>query len=209
MNDHHTHVARSAPAGGEGLPRPALAIGPYAVILATAALFGASHVITQRWAVALAAASVLAAAGAALRAWMQRMQLCERADRFIAAGAGAPPTAAVLAARRAELLSTRERRTLATSLRRLVGDAQAPPTMSARIPTDRRAVRAEAAHIERLAARLADVDTPVAPRSVAGVHLLITDPGSPIFRSGRPGGDDLHRCLKQILFELERGVTDE
>ena len=60
MNDHHTHVARSAPAGNEGLPRPALAIGPYAVILATAAVFAASHVITQRWAAALAVASLLA-----------------------------------------------------------------------------------------------------------------------------------------------------
>jgi hypothetical protein len=205
MKDHHTRVARSAPAGAEGLPRPALAIAPYAVLLATAAVFGASHVITQRWAAALAAASVLAAGGAAVRAWLQRVQLCERADRFIATDTGAPPAAAVLAARRAELLSTRERRTLATSLRRLVGDALAPPKMSARIPTDRGAVRAEAAQIERLAARLADVDTPVAPRSVANVHLLITDPGSPIFRSGRPGGDDLHRCLMQILFELERG----
>jgi hypothetical protein len=93
------------------------------------------------------------------------------------------------------------------SLRRLVGDALAPPQMSARIPTDRRAVRAEATLIEQLAALVADVDTPVAARSVAHVHLLITDPGSPIFRCGRPaGGDDLHRCLTQIVFEFERGV---
>jgi hypothetical protein len=205
MIDHHTRVARSAPAGGEGLPRPAHAIAPYAVLFATATVFGASHVIPQRWAAALAAASVLAAGGAALRAWMRRVHLCERADRFIATGTGAPPAAAVLAARRAELLSTRDRRTLATSLRRLVEDAQAPPTMSARIPTDRRAVRAEAAHMEWLAARLADMDTSVAPRSVAHVHLLITDPGSPIFRCGRSGRDDLHRCLTQIVFELERG----
>jgi hypothetical protein len=205
MNENHTHAARSVPSRDEGLPRPAFAIALYAVLLAAAGVFGASDVITQRWAAALAAASVLAASGAALRAWVTRVHLCDRADRFIATGAGVPPAAAVVIERRTQLVSRRERTTLAISLRRIVGDAQAPPQMSARIPTDRRAVRAEAALIERLAARVADVDTPVAARGVALAHLLVTDPGSPIFRSGRPGRDDLHRHVTQIVFELEKG----
>lgn len=65
---------------------------------------------------------------------------------------------------------------------------------------------AEAALIERLAARLADVSTPVEPRSVALVQVLVSGAGSPLYRNGQPGRDDLHRRLTQILFELERGV---
>ncbi len=75
-----------------------------------------------------------------------------------------------------------------------------------RVPTDRRTVTAEAALFERLAARLADVSTPVDVRAVARVHLLVTDAGSPLYRYGSPDGDDLHRRLTQIVFELERGV---
>ena len=99
---------------------------------------------------------------------------------------------------------------LATSLRRLVAAAQAPPSVSARVPTDRRTVTAEAALIERLAASLADVNTPVEARSVALVHILVSDAGSPLYRDGQPAGDDLHRRLTQVLFETREGcVTDE
>ena len=132
--------------------------------------------------------------------------LCDLADRWIATGAGAPPPDAVVTQRREELTSARERRMLATSLRRLVAAAQAPPRVSGRVPTDRRTVTAEAALIERLAAHLADVNTPVEARSVALVHMLVSDAGSPLYRDGQPGRDDLHRRLTQVLFELERGV---
>ena len=56
------------------------------------------------------------------------------------------------------------------------------------------------------AAHMADVNTPVEARSVALVHMLVSDAGSPLYRYGRPGGDDLHRRLTQVLFEIERGV---
>jgi hypothetical protein len=36
--------------------------------------------------------------------------------------------------------------------------------------------------------------------------MLITDAGSPVYGAGKPGGDELHRRLNQILFELERGA---
>ena len=197
---------RHSPADAGELPSPLRSAGPYAVILAATPLMVAGGAITRQWAVALAAASVLAGAGSSLWGWMQRVMLCDLADRWIATGAGAPPADAVVTQRRQELSSARERRMLATSLRRLVAAAQAPPRVSGRVPTDRRTVTAEAALIERLAAHLADVNTPVEARSVALVHMLVSDAGSPLYRYGQPARDDLHRRLTQVLFELERGV---
>lgn len=206
MGNHHLRTARWAPADTGELPSPLRSAGPYAVILAATPLMVAGGAITRQWAVALAAASLVAGAGASVWGWMQRVMLCDLADRWIATGAGAPPPDAVVTQRCEELVSARERRMLATSLRRHVAAAQAPPRVSVRVPTDRRTVRAEAALIERLAAHLADVNTPVEARSVALVHMLVSDAGSPLYRYAQPARDDLHRGLIQVLFELERGV---
>jgi hypothetical protein len=188
------------------MPSPVRSLGPYAVLAAAAPLMFAGGAIPRESAVALAAAALLAGAGASVWGWMQRVMLCDRADRWIATGAGTPPPDAVVTQRREELASARERRMLATSLRRLVAAAGAPPRVSGRVPADRRAVAAQAALIERLAAHLADVSTPVEARSVARVHMLVADAGSPLYRYGQPGRDDLHRHLTRILFEIERGV---
>lgn len=209
MIQHDSKVGRRASAETDALPSPLRSAAPYAVILAAAPVMAAGRAITWRWALAMATAALVAAAGAGAWGWMRRVMVCDLADRWIATGAGAPPADAVVTQRRAQLSSTREQRMLATSLRRLVAAAQEPARVSARVPTDRRAVRAEAAAIERLAAHLADVNTPVEARSVALVHLLVSDAGSPLYRNGQPGGEDLHRRLTQVLFEIERGVTDE
>jgi hypothetical protein len=206
MIQHRSKAARSAPRDAGALPSPLRSASPYALILAATPLMAAGGAITWRWAAALAAAALVAAAGSSLWSWMKRVMVCDLADRWIATGAGPEPRPAVVSQRREELSSARERRTLATSLRRLLTVAQAPPRMSAHVPTDRRAVTSEAAAIERLAALLADVGTPVDARSVARVHLLVTDARSPLYRNASPGGDDLHRLLTQVLDEIERGV---
>ncbi|HKV68164.1 MAG TPA: hypothetical protein VJN72_08735, partial [Gaiellales bacterium] len=120
-------------------------------------------------------------------------------------GSGAPPAEAVVA-RRAELISTRERRGLARSMSEAVAVAKAPPGMTARVPLDRSAVVAESVLLRQLANRLDDVESPVAARGVALAELLVTDCGSPLYRGAEPGSDELHRRLTQILFEIERAV---
>lgn len=206
MISHRSDAERHAPAAAGELPSPLRSAGPYAVILVAMPLMAAGDAIPRPWAAALAAASVLAGAASSLWSWLQRVTLCDQADRWIATGAGVPPPDAVVKHRREELSSARERRMLARSLRRLVAAAEAPPKVSVRVPTDRRSVTAEAALFERMAARLADVSAPVDVRAVARVHLLVTDAGSPLYRYRSTGGDDLHRRLTQIVFELERGV---
>jgi hypothetical protein len=185
-----------------GLPRPGNALAPYAAIAVAAGLYVLGRALPLRTAVALAAAAAVAGAAAAGWSGGQRARLRDLADRFIAAGVGTPPPAAVLEERRAELLSRRERRTLAASVRRTLTNAQTAPRLSSQLPINRPAVRAERERLERLAALLADTDVPMAARGVARTHVLVTDPASPLYR-GAPG--ELHRELIQTLFELERG----
>ena len=198
------HTALRVSPAQAALPSPVRAAAPYAVILAATGIAAAAGLISGRPAESLASAGAAAAVLAALWGWFQRGRLRERADRFIATGSGAPPAEAVVA-RRAELTSPRERRGLARAISEAAAVAKAPPAVSARVPLDRRAIVAEAALIDRLAGRLADVESPVGARGVALAELLVTDCASPLYRGGRRD-DELHRRLTQILFEIERGV---
>lgn len=184
-----------------GLPRPGQALAPYAVIVAAAGVFLLGRALPLRSGVAFAAAAALAGAAAAGWTWVQRARLRDMADRFIAAGEGTAPPAAVLEERRAELVSRRERRTLAAALRRAITPTQ-PSWLSTQVPVHRPAVQAERARLERVAALLADTDMPVPARGVARTHVLLTNPASPLYR-GAAG--ELQRQLTQTLFELERG----
>jgi len=186
-----------------GLPRPGRAVLPYAAVLAAAPAFVGGHALSLRAGAVTAGSALAAAAGAWTWSIVARAQLRDRADRFIATGAGEAPAAAVLAERRAELVGRKERRMLAATLRRAVASAEKPPVRSARVPLDAAAVRAERAQIERLAAALSATDVPISARGVARTSLLITDAMSPLY--GR-GGDELHRRLVQTLFELDEGL---
>jgi len=198
------HTALGVTPAHTALPSPVRAAAPYGVILAATAIAAAAGLISGRPAAALASAGTAAAALAALWAWFRRARMRELADRFIATGSGAQPPVEAVIARRAELTSSRERRGLARSMSEAVAVAEAPPVMTARVPIDRHAVVAESALLRQLAHRLDDLDAPVAARGVALAELLVTDCASPLYRGAAPGGDELHRRLTQILFEIER-----
>jgi hypothetical protein len=184
----------------DGLPRPSRAVLPYAAIAAAVPVFVAGGALEPHSGAAAGGAAVAAAGAAWAWSTVRRLDLRDRADRFIAAGEGTPPSPAIIAERRAELIGGKERRTLATTLRHVVAAAEGPPLRSARVPIDRAAVRAERARIERLAAALAATEVPVPARSVARTSLLVTDATSPLYRRG---GDELHRYLIQTLSEFE------
>lgn len=201
-----TNDVRHRGAHDDGLPRPARTLLPYAAVLAAVPAFVAGHALSLRAGAALAGAALAGAGGAWVWCTIVRTQLRDRADRFIATGAGPAPTAAVLADRRAELVRAKERRMLAATLRRTVASADAPPVRSARVPFGTAAIRAERAQIERLAEALAATDRPVGARSVARASVLVTDGGSPLYRIAPGAADELHRRLIQTLFEIERGA---
>src|SRR5262245_59822423 len=201
----HRHTALRVTPAHAALPSPVRAAAPYAVILAVTGIAAAAGLISGRPAAALASAGTAAAVAAGLWAWFRRAQLRDLADRFIATGSGAPPEEAVVA-RRAELTSPRERRGLARAMSEAVAVAKAPPGMTARVPLDRRAVVAASALLRQLANLLGDVESPVAAAGAALVELRVSGCASPRYRGGAARGDELHRRLSQILFEIERGA---
>jgi hypothetical protein len=202
MLDRRTHTASPAPRAGGGLPRIPLAVLPYAAILAAACAARAAGAIPREWMLALAGSALAAGAGAGVWTWVQRVSLCDRADRFIATGDGEPPPQAVLDERRATLVADHDRRDMARSLRNLIDSAREPGRTLVRVPVDRPGVLADADLIEELAERIERPGTRVPARGMALVHVLLTDAASPIYGDADAGEGGLHRALVRIELEL-------
>jgi hypothetical protein len=139
-------------------------------------------------------------AGLALRRlqpWHRLLARCQagRLDRDLADGAS-PEASARLAARATRLTSMQFRRDLATSLRRLLAAAGAPPAMAVpptttrrapgashvpRIPLRRARISRSAGLLAELARQLAEPG-PVPVRGVAMVTRLLSDGTGPLYR---------------------------
>ena len=105
-----------------------------------------------------------------------------------------------LAWRVEELVSTKSRLDLAHSLRSLVRSASARQLPSS-APLNRLAVRAESDTFAALAARLADLDRPVAAQGVLMLERLLLDSGGPLYDVDRE--DDLPSYLDDARVALE------
>jgi hypothetical protein len=110
----------------------------------------------------------------------------------------APPLR--LAWRVEELVSPKSRLELAHTLRSLVRDAS-PRYLVSASPINRPAVRAEAEALLEVAARLADLDRPVAARGVILMERLLVDGSGPLY--DRELADDLPEYLDSALEALE------
>jgi hypothetical protein len=105
-----------------------------------------------------------------------------------------------LAWRVEELVATRNRLDLAHSVRSLVRDAE-PRYLPSASPFNRLAVRAEADRLLAVAARLADLERPVAARGVVLVDRLLTDGSAPLYDRELAG--DFGAALDEIVDTLE------
>jgi hypothetical protein len=105
-----------------------------------------------------------------------------------------------LAWRVEELVATRNRLDLAHSVRSLVRDAE-PRYLPSASPFNRLAVRAEANRLLAVAARLADLERPVAARGVVLVDRLLTDGSGPLY--DRELADDFASAIDEILDVLQ------
>ena len=105
-----------------------------------------------------------------------------------------------LAWRVEELVSAKNRLDLAHSVRSLLRDAQTRCLPSAS-PFNRIAVRAESDRLGAVAARLADLERPVAARGVVLVERLLTDGSGPLY--DHEHADDFGATLDVILHTLE------
>jgi hypothetical protein len=126
---------------------------------------------------------------------------CRRAaDRMLAEvpGRRVPPG---VAWRALELTSPRRRRLVARSLLRLLTTVEGPPRPRV-LPVDRDAVRREASLLLAIAARLAAVHRPVAPRAMLLLDELLTDGAhSPLYAPRAEG--ELHAALLRVRAAID------
>ena len=105
-----------------------------------------------------------------------------------------------LAWRVEELVGTKNRLDLAHSVRSLVRDAR-PSYLPSASPFNRLVVRAESDALLAVAARLADLERPVAARGVVLLERLLTDGSGPLYDRDRV--DEFGWTLDTILGALE------
>ena len=105
-----------------------------------------------------------------------------------------------LAWRVEELVGTKNRLDLAHSVRSLVRDAR-PSYLPSASPFNRLVVRAESDALLAVAARLADLERPVAARGVVLPERLLTDGSGPLYDRDRV--DEFGSTLDTILGALE------
>lgn len=121
------------------------------------------------------------------------------ADAWIARGYDSPRSR--YGWRVAELTSRHERKLLAKSLRRTVGDLERPARGPA-VPLDTATVRPCRPLLEALADRLDDTSRPVSGCGALGVERLLTDGAtSPLFGGASAAGVRLH--LIDLVDRLE------
>ena len=121
-----------------------------------------------------------------------------RLDFRLAAGED-PLGSTALAVRSAELVSPRVRRQLAAGLEHAWTENGDRPALSAAIPVDREAVAAAAPALRQLAQALRSRER-VEVRGVALTQILLTQPGSPLYRSRHP--EELYESAREALFAL-------
>ena len=123
--------------------------------------------------------------------------------RDLAAGAD-PLARPELAPRAAQLISRRERATVARSLRRTLQDAHASrPTLGGPVLIRRGAVRHAEDVITAVISRL-EGPHPVSPRGMAQIRRLLTNADqSPLYNNAAPGA--LRQAMSAVLCALEPG----
>jgi hypothetical protein len=99
-----------------------------------------------------------------------------------------------------ELVSTKKRLDLAHAFRSLVRDSQ-PRYLPTASPVNRGAVRVESETLLAIAARIGDVDSPVAAKGIVLADRMLTDGSGPLYDRERAG--ELHGSLYAILEALE------
>ena len=102
----------------------------------------------------------------------------------------------------AERMARRRQQMVATGLRRVVEDARRPPRgLTARVAVRPDQVLAAAEDIERLVARLDDLDRPVGEDVIAQAGALLRDGESPVYAWAEPG--TLRRRVRVISQAVE------
>ena len=138
---------------------------------------------------------------------LDRIQTRVSRDRLDAELAkGVPPDSSVVLSLRAKQLLTRsERLGLVRSLRRILSTSEQSNTVRLGVPLNRDAIRNSRQQLEQLIDKL-EGDLPVDVRSMASLHNLVVDGGSPLYLVSR--SRDLKAELTALLAVVETTPDD-
>ena len=187
-----------------GSARPGRAVVPWAG-LAAAALLAPAVGLPLRVCLAAAAGAVLVGAvrgGLELR---ERSASRRAADAVLRAGARVHPLSTLLNWRADELVSGRNRRTLARSLRSIVRELERPVrSLTFPVPLNRREARPNLELLRLLAERLERLDEQVMPHGVVLVEDLLSDGLHSPLHAGNRASTPLRPALEECLAGLGR-----
>lgn len=179
-------------------PQPLIAGIPYFVASLIPLAAGLSEITPPLASLVVGAAIALLGALRSGWALRERRSLRTLADNQIVKGAR-PTSTPLLTWRASDLVSSRNRRTLARTLRTIEAEAVEPrvPTSS---PINRRGIRPHVDIVHALAVRVGTLDQPVNPRGMALVERLICDGFGPLYVTGKAGQlqGALERCLSAL-----------
>jgi len=123
------------------------------------------------------------------------------ADTLLRTGVRVHPASELLVRRAAELTSDRNRKSLSRSLGRIVRELERP-VLASPVPLDRRNVGPHVDLVAALAARVGQLERPVAPRGMVLVEELLMDGvASPLYLGGR--AEDVPVALGRCLAALD------
>jgi hypothetical protein len=183
------------------VPRPGRAFVPLAALALVPLAAWAGGLVRWTTALVVAAACVLLGVVRGWRALRDRQHLRRLADDLIRNGAKVHSESALLTWRSAELTSDRNRKILASSIRKIVRELEGRALPSA-VPLNRFGARPHIVLIRRLAERLEDLDRDASPRGVLLVEDLLTDGNrSPLYVKQSSG--ELRPALERCLAALE------
>ncbi|HXY16885.1 MAG TPA: hypothetical protein VEH79_01795 [Gaiellaceae bacterium] len=183
----------------EALPRPLATGAIYACLAALALGTGLGAGVSPQGVGVLVVSLALAGTLHAGRSALDLSRRRREADSWLRTMSHCPPSSRY-AWRAAELTSSRERRILARSLRRLVGELRGR-LIPGVVPLNRVKLGPYVPHIELVARRLADLSRPVSPRGILLLHDLLTQPVSPLY--DRERADEVPERVASILAALE------
>jgi hypothetical protein len=173
---------------------PYLTPAPFAVAAA------GDHRLSGAAALAVTTSSLVTAA---VRTGWERGQVAgrrRRVDRWLAWGVGQPPSDALISERMRQLVSPRERRRVARTLRSVHDQGLRPGVYRATVVNAPAAAR-NAAALQRLAVRLDALEQPVTVRGVARTVELLADGAGPLYNPRR--AEELGPALDRALRELQ------
>jgi hypothetical protein len=128
----------------------------------------------------------------------------DRLDRELVSGADPNPDP-LRRERALQLVGEGRRGTTATSIERLLAEANSPPRpFNPRVPIARAAIRDSRWTLDTIVERLR-APTYISPQGVAMITVLLADGAGPLYRGAPAGHEGLGRTLETTLHAIDNG----